>query len=163
MWRPLTAAIAMWCLACPAGAMNTDYEIGVLSCALSDPSDSATTSASGDGTREVLCTFQPKEGMEETYVGTAYGVSITPHEQATFIWIVRSPSGPSDRPGQVQKIFANDTSQQPEQKPPLIGSEGLALHSLSDRSEGSVSSQEKPTPVGFVILRLELQLRSSIV
>jgi hypothetical protein len=162
MWRPITAAIAMWCLACPARAMNTDYEIGVLSCSLSDPSDSATTAASGDRTRDVLCTFQPKEGMEETYIGAAYGVSITPDEQATFIWVVRSPSEPTDKLGLLQQSFANDSSQPPEQKPPLIGHESLALHSLSDRPEGSVSAEKKPTPVGFVILRLELQLRSSI-
>jgi hypothetical protein len=160
MWRPSTAAIAMWCLACPAGAMNTDYEIGVLSCSLSEPSDAAA--ASGDRTREVLCTFQPKEGVEETYIGTAYGVSISADEEATFIWVVRSPSEPTDRLGLLQQSFANDSSQPPEQKPPLIGHESLALHSLSDRPEGSVSSQVKPTPVGFVILRLQLQLRSSI-
>jgi hypothetical protein len=71
MWRPITAAIAIWCLACPASAMISDYEIGVLSCSLSEPSDAAA--ASGDRTREVLCTFQPKEGVEETYIGTAYG------------------------------------------------------------------------------------------
>ena len=160
MWRPITAAIAIWCLACPASAMISDYEIGVLSCSLSEPSDAAA--ASGDRTREVLCTFQPKEGVEETYIGTAYGVSISADEEVTLIWVVRSPSEPTDKPGLLQQIFANDTSHQPEQKPPLIGSESLALHSLSDRPEGSVSSPDKPTPTGFVILRLELQLQSSI-
>jgi len=109
-----------------------------------------------------FCTFQPKEGVEETYIGTAYGVSISADEEVTFIWVVRSPSEPAVKPGQLQQIFANDSSHQPEQKPPLIGSESLALHSLSDRPEGSVSSPDKPTPTGFVILRLELQLRSSI-
>ena len=160
MWRPITAAIAIWCLACPASAMISDYEIGVLSCSLSEPSDAAA--ASGDRTREVSCTFQPKEGVEETYIGTAYGVSISVDEEVTFIWVVRSPSEPAVKPGQLQQIFANDSSHQPEQKPPLIGSESLALHSLSDRPEGSVSSPDKPTPTGFVILRLELQLRSAI-
>jgi hypothetical protein len=132
----------------------------VLSCSLSEASDLAA--ASGDRTREVWCTFQPKEGVEESYIGTAYGVSISADEEVTFIWVVRSPSEPTDKLGLLQQSFANDSSQPAEQKPPLIGHESLALHSLSDRREGSVGSQEKPTPVGFVILRLELQLRSSI-
>ena len=96
MWRPITAAIAISCWACPASAMISDYEIGVLSCSLSEPSDAAA--ASGDRTREVSCTFQPKEGVEETYIGTAYGVSISVDEEVTFIWAVRSPSEPTVSP-----------------------------------------------------------------
>jgi hypothetical protein len=163
MRRLVTAVIAAACFACPAGALNSEYKIGMLSCSLGEPSEApAGEAVSRDRTREVLCTFQPQEGVQETYTGTAYGVSVSANEEATFIWVVRGQSEPTDKPGQLEQTFANDSSRQPEQKPPLIGSESLALHSLSDKPEGSVSSQERSTPVGFVILRLELQLRSSI-
>jgi hypothetical protein len=57
-----------------------------------------------------LCTFQPQEGVQETYIGTAYGVSISADAQATFIWVVRSPSEPTDKPGQLQQTRPNSLS-----------------------------------------------------
>jgi hypothetical protein len=37
----------------------------------------------------------------------------------------------------------------------------IALHSMSDKNEGSASATEKPAPTGFVILSLELKLKSA--
>jgi hypothetical protein len=85
MRRLVTAVIAAACFACPAGALNSEYKIGMLSCSLGEPSEApAGEAVSRDRTREVLCTFQPQEGVQETYTGTAYGVSVSANEEATF-------------------------------------------------------------------------------
>jgi hypothetical protein len=118
---------------------------------------------SGERTREAMCTFLTNTGLEETYTGKVDGVSITADQEGTVIWVVRSPSQPHAQPGALQKIFTSDSSKPADQKPPLIGegSSELALHSMSDKPEGSATAATKPAPSGFVILRLELKLQSS--
>jgi hypothetical protein len=37
----------------------------------------------------------------------------------------------------------------------------IALHSMADKSEGSASAAQKPAPTGFVVLSVELTLRSA--
>jgi hypothetical protein len=37
----------------------------------------------------------------------------------------------------------------------------VVLHSMLDETEGSASGPEKPTPTGFVILKLQLTLKSA--
>lgn len=69
------------------------------------------------------------------------------------------------RSGGTRRSAANvcDRLQQtgrPEAPADWRGDSDIALHSMSDRTEGSASATEKPTSTGFVILRLQLRLKS---
>lgn len=164
MRRTLMVLATTACWVSSAAALNADVEIGVLACTLSTPrEDPAGTEPSGERTREALCTFLANTGVEETYTGKVDGISITADQEGTLIWVVRSPSQLHTQPGALQKVFTSDSGRSADQKPPLIG-EGnaeLALHSMSDKPEGSASAAARPAPSGFVILRLELKLQSS--
>ena len=166
MWRGFLAALALatTCWVCSAIADQADVEIGLLTCTLAESGEtSASATPSQEGARDALCTFIEKSGAEETYIARAQGVSISADQKAALIWLVRSTSGAELEPGALQQIFATDSKTQADQKPPLIGERNaeISLHSMSDRVEGSTSATEKLAPVGFVILSLELKLRSA--
>jgi hypothetical protein len=165
MWRRSFLAVALIaCCGPSAVAEKADVEIGVLTCALGElgaapPSDAP----SGAQTRDALCTFKPKTGAEETYAGKVQGVSISADQKAALIWVVKSKTGAKVEPGLLQQSFASDRKTPADQKPPMIGEPNadIALHSMSDKTEGSASATEKPAPTGFVILSLELTLKSA--
>jgi hypothetical protein len=164
MWRTHLAALAAaaW-LAAPAAAEYGYTEVGVLSCELGEPGQApASDTPSAERTREALCTFRAANGEEETYAGNAQGVSISTDRRGTLIWVVRAASGVAE-PGALQQVFATDTKKPADQKSPLIGERNsdVVLHSMLDETEGSASATEKPTPTGFVILKLELTLKSA--
>lgn len=164
MWRTQLAALAAaTCWACSPLAENAYTEVGVLMCVLGEPGQSAASETpTAERTREALCTFRATNGEEETYAGNAQGVSISTDRRATLIWVVRAASGVAD-PGALQQIFATDTKKPADQKSPLIGEKNsnVMLHSMADETEGSASGPERPTPTGFVILKLELMLKSA--
>ena len=56
-----------------------------------------------------------------------------------------------------------DPTKLADQKPPLIGqaNSDIVMHSMADTSEGSASTTEKSAPTGFVILGVELKLKSA--
>jgi hypothetical protein len=112
--------------------------------------------------RETLCTFRANNGEEETYSGNAQGVSISTDRRGTLIWTVRAASGVAE-PGALHQVFATDTKKPADQKSPLIGERNsdVVLHSMQDETEGSASASERPAPTGFVILKLELTLKSA--
>ena len=124
------------------------------------PSGDAET---GGQTRDVLCTFQPGAGADEEYIGKVQGVSMSAVQKGALIWSVKSASGKVVPSGALQQIYANDPSQSADQKPPLIGQANpdIVLHSMADASEGSASATEKPAPTGFIILGIELKLKSA--
>ncbi len=166
MWRALltTLAVAAACWASSAFAENADMEIGVLTCTLAEAGDALASDApSQERTRDALCVFRAKMGAEESYFGRVQGVTISADHIGTLMWLVRSASGAATDPGALQKIFAPDSNKPADQKPPLIGAGNLyiTLHSMSDRTEGNASATEKQAPTGFVILSLELKLKSA--
>jgi hypothetical protein len=164
MWRTSLAALtAATCWVSSAVAEYGYTEVGVLMCVLGEPGQAAASDvASAERTREALCTFKARNGEEETYTGSAQGVSISADRRTTLIWVVRAASGVAE-PGALQQVFATDTKKPADQKAPLIGERNsdVVLHSMLDETEGSASSTEKPTPTGFVILKLELALKSA--
>jgi hypothetical protein len=164
MWRKHLAALAAAiCLGGPAVAEFAYTEVGVLMCVLGEPGQAAATEVpSAERTREALCTFRSTNGEEEAYAGSAQGVSISTDQRSTLIWVVRAASGVAE-PGALQQVFASDTKKPADQKSPLIGERNsdLVLHSMLDETEGSASTPEKPAPTGFVILKLELTLKSA--
>jgi hypothetical protein len=164
MWRTHLAALAVTtCWAWSALADDAYTEVGVLMCTLGEPGQSAASETpSAERTREALCTFMATNGEEETYAGSAEGISISTDRRGTLIWVVRAASGVAE-PGALQQIFAADSKTPADQKSPLIGEKNssVVLHSMADETEGSASAPEKPTPTGFVILKLELTLKSA--
>jgi hypothetical protein len=164
MWHAYLAALAATiCWASPALADDASMEVGVLTCALGEPGQAVAGEGIADErTRDALCTFRTKTGVEETYAGAVQGVSISADRKETLIWVVRTASGVAE-PGALQQVFLTDTKRPADQKSPLIG-EGnadIALYSMADENEGSASAAEKAAPTGFVILRVEFKLRST--
>ena len=164
MWRTHLAALALaTCWTCSALAENAYTEVGVLMCVLGEPGQAAASEVpSAEGTREALCTFMATNGEEETYAGSAQGISISTDRRRTLIWVVRAASGVAE-PGALQQVFATDSKTPADQNSPLVGEKNsdVVLHSMADETEGSASATEKPTPTGFVILKLELTLKSA--
>jgi hypothetical protein len=164
MWHAYLAALAATiCWASAALADDASMEIGVLTCALGEPGQTAAgEGAAEERTRDALCTFRTRTGVEETYLGSVQGVSISTDRRETLIWVVRTASGVAE-PGALQQVFVTDTKRPADQKSPLIG-EGnadIALYSMADESEGSASAADRPAPTGFVILRVEFKLQST--
>ena len=165
MWRTCLAAVMLttW-VTCLAVAQSANVEIGVLTCVLGEPADAPTGDAqTGGQTRDALCNFKPKSGAEEEYIGKVQGVSMSADQKGALIWSVKSAPGAAVQPGVLQQTYANDASQSADQKPPLIGQANpdIVLHSMADTSEGSASATEKPAPTGFMILGVELKLKSA--
>ena len=167
MWRTYLAAVVMTtCWSYLAIAEQADVEIGVLTCALGEPAQAPPRNArSGGGqTREGLCTFKPRKGAEETYAGTFEGVGISTDHTRTVIWVVKTVSGVATLgPGVLEQSYATDPAKATDQMASLIGetNSAIALHSMSDKSEGSASAATKAAPTGFVILGVTLKLKSS--
>jgi hypothetical protein len=152
----------MMCWACSAVAQKADIEIGVLTCILGELGKApASDAVPNRQTREALCRFQPEIGAEETYTGKVQGVSISADQQGTLIWAVKRATKAAVEPGMLQQSYAIDSKQPADQRPPLMGDANtdIVLHSLADKNEGSTS--EKRAPTGFVILNLELKLKSA--
>ena len=165
-WTYLAALVLTACWSFLAIAEQADVELGVLTCALAEPPEAAPSNAptSGGQKREGLCTFKPKKGAEETYAGTFEGVSISADRTRTVIWVVKTISGVATLgPGVLEQSYATDPAKATDQMTSLIGetNSAIALHSMSDKSEGSASVPTKPGPTGFVILGVTLKLKSS--
>ena len=165
MWRTCLAAVTLTtCLTCMAVAQSANVEIGVLTCVLGEPADAPSGDAeTGGQTRDALCTFQPGAGADEEYIGKVQGVSMSADQKGALIWSVKSASGKVVPSGALQQTYAKDPTQSADQKPPLIGQANpdIVLHSMADASEGSASATEKPAPTGFIILGVELKLKSA--
>jgi uncharacterized protein DUF992 len=165
MWRTCLAAVMVTtCWAFSANAQKADVEIGMLTCTLGQPGEVPTNEASSAGQmRDAFCTFKPKSGADETYAAKVQGVSISADQKGALIWVVKSASGGAAEPGLLQQTYAIDPTKPADQNPPMIGeaNSDIVLHSMADNSEGSASTTEKPAPTGFVILSVELKLKST--
>jgi len=156
---------AVWWLCGPAVAQKADVEIGVLTCTLEEPSTAPGTAAPSveSAERQAICTFKPKSGPEETYAGIVQGVSLSPDKTTAMIWVVKADTVMPSTPGLLQQNYAPDSSTPADQLPPLVGQTNsrITLQTLADKTEGSASATQKPPPAGYVIIGLQLKLKST--
>ena len=156
---------AFWCLSGPASAQKADVEIGILTCMLEEPSNAPdiTGPVSESQVRDALCIFKPKKGTEESYDGTVQGVSLSPDKRTTAIWIVKTDTLMPSVPGLLQQGYALDRGTSADQLAPLIGETNsrIILQSMTDKQEGSASASQKPPPTGYVIIGIQLTLKSA--
>lgn len=165
MWHISMAFVAVTtCWPCSVIAAKADVEIGVLTCTLGEPGEALPSTASLTGqTRNAFCTFKPKSGADETYAGKIQGVSISQNHRGALIWVVRHASRTAVEPGLLQQSYTSDRNTPTDQEPPMMGEANadIALHTMADKSQGSASTTGKATLNGYVILSLELKLKSS--
>ena len=165
MRRDLLAAVVVLSgFPCAAAPEKPFVEIGVLSCTLGEVNSPSSVVAARP-TREALCSFKSKSGLEETYAGQIEGVSISPDVRATLIWTVKSTSGATPEPGSLAQAYVVDAAASAELDPPVVGATNanLILQSMADKPEGAASSMNKPPPRGFVVLAIELTLKAASV
>jgi hypothetical protein len=163
--QSVVGVIALCFWASPALAQKSEIELGVLTCSLAEPVGAPTTMApsSESQLREALCTFKPTKGTEEVYTGTVQGVALSPDQKLTVIWRVKANATTSLVPGMLQQRYAVDNATPADQLAPLIGeiNSDIVLQSLTDKQIGSASAAEKPLPSGYVIIGLQLTLKSA--
>jgi uncharacterized protein DUF992 len=156
---------AIWWVCSPAIAQKADVEIGVLTCALEEPSKVPSTAAPSveNQVRDAICTFKPKSGAEETYAGIVQGVSLSPDKTTAVLWVVKADTVMPSAPGLLQQNYAPDSSTPADQLPPLVGETNsrIILQTMADKSEGSASATQKSPPTGYVIVGLQLKLKST--
>ena len=164
-WLGLVAT-AMSLAASVALAQDPKVELGILTCNLAEARDapaSAAPSAEGQF-RDILCSFKPKKGAEETYEGRVQGISLTADKKSAVLWVVKGVPGTPMNAGFLQQSYAADSAGPRDQTaPPLVGEANgnVILQSMAEKEEGSATSQEKSRPGGFVIVALELKLKST--
>ena len=166
MWRRFLAAATLATLwSGSAAAEDANAGIGVLTCVLGEPATATPSSdtSTGGQARDALCNFKPKSGAEEEYVGVVQGMSLSSDQKGALIWLVKRASEAPARAGVLQQNYESDVSKSVDQRPPLIGQTNtdIVLHSMADTKEGSASAADKPAPTGFIILGLELKLKST--
>ena len=152
------AAMAVCMASGVAEAQDAKVEIGVLSCNLAEPRDAPSEF------RDVLCSFKPKKGAEETYEGKVQGISLSVDKKTTVLWLVRGAPGMPVDIGFLQQSYAVDRTAITDQlAPPLIGepNSNVVLYSMAEKQEGSASTPDKSRPTGFVIMALELKLKAT--
>jgi hypothetical protein len=157
-------AAFLW-LVNPALSQKGDAEIGVLTCSLEEPASAPAIGAPAaeSHVRDAICTFKPTSGSEETYVGVVQGVTISADKKSTVIWRVKADVTTSVVPAMLQQSYAIDNATPADQLAPMIGESNsrIVLQSLTDKQEGSASAAQKPAPSGYVIIGLQLKLRSA--
>jgi Protein of unknown function (DUF992) len=161
MMQRCLAAVAASTLSVLAPTARADVEIGVLTCTLaaSDPAADAPLT----NQRDALCTFQAKSGAEETYIGRFEGVGTSTDRNSAYMWIVKSASLERTQPGLLEQSYATDRAKPVDEKSPIIGegNSDIRLLTMADEREGSASASEKTPPKGFVVIGVELKLKST--
>ena len=145
-----------------APAQIASFEIGTLTCGLSASGADAPKAESQLG--GVTCIFKPRSGPEETYVGAIQGVGPSPDNDDTAIWIVMGiPQILS--PGLLQQSYAADPATPVDQVPRLVGeaNSSIVLCSMTDKDASSTGAPQKSRPSVFVIVALDLKLKSAAV
>jgi len=147
-------------------AQDPKVELGILTCNLSEARDapaSATPSAESQY-RDIHCSFKPKKGAEETYEGRMQGINLSADKKSVILWVVKGLPGLPMNAGFLQQSYAADSAAPRDQTtPPLVGepNSNVVLSSMEEKEEGSATSPDKPRPTGFVVLALELKLKST--
>jgi len=160
--RRCLAAVAASALSVLGPTARADVEIGVLTCTLA-ASDPAADTQLTNQSRDALCTFQANSGAEETYTGKFEGVGASSDRNGAFIWIVKSATVERTQPGLLEQTYATDRAKPVDEKSPIVGeaNSDIRLLTMADEREGSASASEKTPPKGFVIIGVELKLKST--
>jgi Protein of unknown function (DUF992) len=162
--RVVAAIVAICWILGSAMAQTAEVDLGVLACSFEIPRANEGNAPSTEGqTREVLCSFKPRNGAEETYVGIVRVMSLSSAKATTALWTVRGSAGTQLVPGLLQQSYEIDQTAAADQSPLMIGetNSGIVLRSMADKQEGSVSAGERSPPIGFVVLGIELTLAST--
>ena len=139
-------------------------DLGALTCTLVEPQAKAGEAEQGGQFRYGRCTFKPLKGPEEIYDAKVEGVSLTPTDGAkTVMWVVKGPLATALEPALLEQHYEADRRARDDAMAVLLGvaNPQLALHHMADKPEGHASAPTKPRPTGFVILRLELNLKAA--
>lgn len=158
------AALIASTYAWAATAAQEGVEVGLLACTLAEQSSSETDgSVAGAAMSQALCTFKPKNGAQESYLGNIQVVKPSATGKVTFLWRVKVPAATSTAPGFLEQKFAADPRTPANQIPDLIGEShsSVVLQSMADRREGSASGKESSPAEGIAVLRVELKLKST--
>jgi hypothetical protein len=161
MRRCLAAAVAS-ALSVLAPTARAEVEIGVLTCTLAAGDPAAETPLTNQR-RDALCTFQTRGGAEETYIGKFEGIGTASDRDGALMWIVKSASQERTQPGLLEQNYATDRAKPVDEKSPIIGEENsdIRLMTMADEREGSASASERTPPKGFVVIGVELRLKST--
>jgi hypothetical protein len=144
---------------------KTAAEVGVLACSLSQSAPVEATRAGAEvQLHDLLCVFKLRSGVEETYTGTLLGVSLAAEYKGTLLWLVKAPSAVTPvSPGLLQQSYAPDAKAPSDQNPALVGDANseIVLQTMGDAKKGNVGAAEKQPAGDFVIVRVELMLKST--
>ena len=158
------AATAMSLAASVSLAQDPKVDLGVLTCNLAEAAPASATPSAEGQFRDILCSFKPGKGVEETYEGRVQGISLTADKKSAALWVVKGLPGMPMNAGFLQQSYAAESAGPRDQTaPPLVGepNSNLVLQSMSEKEEGSATTPEKPRPTGFVIMAVELKLKST--
>ena len=140
-------------------------EVGVLACSLSQ---SGPVERGRGGVevqlRDLLCVFKQRSGAEETYTGKLLGVSAGAAYTGALLWLAKAPPvATPPAPGLLQQSYSSDAKAPADQIPALIGDANadIVLQSMGDSNKGNISTPEKRPAGDFVILEVELKLKST--
>ena len=92
------------------------------------------------------------------------GISLTSDKKSAILWVVKGVPGMPMNAGILQQSYAADSAAPRYQTAPTLVGEpnaNVVLKSMAEKQEGSATSPEKPRPAGFVIVALELKLKST--
>lgn len=162
--RSCLAAVAASALSVLAPTARADVELGVLTCTLGASDPAAPDAPLANQKRDAVCTFQAKSGAEETYIGIFEGVVGTASDRnPARMWIVRSASVGRAPPGLLEQTYAADRGKPIDDTSPIIGevNSDIRLQTMADEHAGSVGAGEKAPPKGFVVIGVELKLKST--
>ena len=144
---------------------KTAVEVGVLACSLSQSGPVESTRPGVEvQLRDLLCVFKLRSGVEETYTGTLQVVSLVTQYDGTLLWLVKAPSVATPLvPGLLQQSYAPDAKAPADQNPVLVGDANshIVLQTMGDSNKGNVGAAKNPAAGGFVIVRIELKLKST--
>ena len=149
--------------AVPASGQRAEVDVGVLSCTLEQAQNNDATPAATGATRDALCTFRARNGLEESYVGLVEGVTLSAEHIATAMWVVKGTTEIQLEPGVLQQNYVVEQGKQADQLAPLLGTTNpnLVLHAMADAKEGSASEAQKPRPTGYIIVGIQLKLKAT--
>jgi hypothetical protein len=162
----LAALVVIGCAWNSAMAQQkTGAEVGVLACSFSQSGPVVSGRAGVEvQMHDLLCVFKLRSGVEESYTGKLLGASLTAEYKGTLLWLVKIPSSTTPpAPGLLQQSYAPDAKAPADQIPAFIGdaNSDIVLQSMGDRIKGNVGAPEKAPAADFVILRVELKLKST--
>jgi hypothetical protein len=165
--RILLAAVVVircaWNLAMAQQKMAV--EIGVLGCSSSQTGPVETGKVGVEvQVHDLLCVFKLRSGVEEIYTGKLLGVGLAAEYKGAHLWLVKAPSAATPpAPGLLQQSYAADAKAPANQTPALIGDANadIVLQSMGDGNKGNIGAPEKAPAGDFVILEVELKLRST--